>query len=153
MSPVSDGRLIDGIDGVGEWLPGNGSAISRDGRMQALLYALPVEGGNSVRIVTASLGATGWSIASPTETDRAMGLHPGAIAWCGDRWLIVTWSEITGGIRISGRWMEHATLALSRPFDLGTERDRTYQELRQQLRAGRSREVVAALRALLQKKW
>jgi hypothetical protein len=48
----------------------------------------------------------------------------------------------------TGHAVHHISLALKALGLSDTERDRTYQELRQQLRAGRSREVVAALRTL-----
>ncbi len=120
------GRELDASAGNGEWLPGNGFAMSGDGRAAALVYALPVEAGVAVRVIEAVRDDHGWTVSAPVEVDRAMGLHPGAIAWCGTRWLVATWSEAADGVRTAGRWMEPGTRALSPPFDLGGERGRNW---------------------------
>ncbi len=120
------GRVVDAVEGAGEFLPVSGFAAAEDGRSVAILYGLPVEGGMAVRLATAAREGAGWSVAAPVEVDRAMGLHPGALAWCGTRWLVVTWSEERDGVRGTGRWLDPAARTWSPPFDLGTERGRTY---------------------------
>lgn len=123
-------RPLDAAVGAGEWLPGNGFAVAGDGRSAAVLYGVPAEGGMAVRLVVVTRSAAGWTVAGPVELGRAMGLHPGALAWCADRWLAVTWSETADGLRVAGIWVRPDSLERSAPVDLGFERGRTYAFLR-----------------------